>query len=426
MAAVGLAAVKAEILAIGSELLEPPREETNGPFLTEQLRAMGIEVVARQVVADELPLLESAFRAALARVDLVVATGGLGPTEDDLTREAAAAALGRPLGRDQAIVTALRERFATRGRPMAVVNEKQADVIQGAQVLPNAHGTAPGQRVDLAAQLLFLLPGPPSEMHPMFETHVRPALAAHAGSTVLRTRVLHIAGLPESEVEQLAAPIYKTTTNPRTTILASAGDVELRLTATGTPQEAEARVSDLAQRLSAALGERVYSDDGRSLARVVADLMRGRGLTLAIAESCTGGLLSAELMTIPGASAFLERAFVTYSNLSKCEELGVAAALIETHGAVSEPVARAMAEGARSAAHTSYGIAITGIAGPDGGTPDKPVGLVYIALAGKSGERVTQLRLPSSGRERIRAHAVRVALEMLRREILKLTPFGQL
>ena len=417
--------VKAEILAIGSELLEPPRQETNGPFLTEQLRAIGIDVVARQTVADELGLVQAAFRTALARADVVIATGGLGPTEDDLTREAAAAALGRTMERDQAILDALRTRFAARGRTMRVVNEKQADVIDGARVLRNENGTAPGQCVEHGTQLVFLLPGPPLEMRPMFETHVRPMLAGRAGATVLRTRILRIAGLPESEVEELAAPIYKTTSNPRTTILGSAGEVELRLTATGREDEAEALLAELGGRLSAALGERVFSDDGRTLSEVVADLLRSRGLTLAVAESCTGGLLSAELTAIPGASAFLERAFVTYSNRSKCEELGVKLALIETHGAVSEPVARAMARGARAVARSAYGVGITGIAGPDGGTPEKPVGLVYVALAGEARETITRIRLPGSSRDRIRTYAVRVALEMLRREILGLTPFDK-
>lgn len=417
--------MRAEILAIGSELLEPPREETNGPFLTEQLRAMGIDVVARQTVADERTSVESAFRTALSRADLVISTGGLGPTEDDLTREAAAAALGRGLGQDAAALVALRARFTARGRAMAAVNEKQADLIAGAVLLPNANGTAPGQRVDVGSQVVFLLPGPPLEMRPMFDAQVRPALAARVGVNVLRTRALRIAALPESEVEQLTAPIYKAASNVRTTILGAAGEVELRLTASGTPEEASARVNALADQLRVALAERLYSDDGRTLGQVVGDILRDRGLTVSIAESCTGGLLSAALTAEPGASAFLDRAFVTYSNRSKAEELAVDAALIEREGAVSMPVARAMARGARAAARSSYGIGITGIAGPSGATTGKPVGLVYVALAGESLEQGMELRLPGASRERVRAHAVKATLEMLRRAVLGLAPLDR-
>jgi nicotinamide-nucleotide amidase len=417
--------VKAEILAIGSELLEPPRQDTNGPFLTEQLRAIGIDVIARQTVADERASVESALRMALTRADVVVATGGLGPTEDDLTREAAAAALGRSLRRDPAALDALRGRFAARGRVMAPVNEKQADVIEGACLLPNANGTAPGQKVDLGGRVLFLLPGPPPEMQPMFESQVRPDLAALAGNIVLHTRTLRIAALPESEVEQLAAPIYTAVADVRTTILGAPGEVELRLTASGLPAAAAARVDALAEPLRAVLREWVYSDDGRVLAQVVADLLRERSLTLAIAESCTGGLLSAEITAIPGASAFLDRAFVTYSNRSKVEELGVDAALIESKGAVSEEVARAMARGARHGAHSSYGIGITGIAGPSGAAPAKPVGLVYVALASESREQALELRLPGASRERVRIYAVRMALEVLRRALLDLAPLDR-
>ena len=417
--------MRAEILAIGSELLEPPREETNGPFLTEQLRAMGIDVVARQTVADERTSVASAFRTALSRADVVIATGGLGPTEDDLTREAAATALGRGLRQDAAALEALRARFAARGRLMATVNEKQADRIDGAVLLPNENGTAPGQRVDVGGQVVFLLPGPPLEMRPMFETQVRPALAGRVGMNVLRTRVLRTAALPESEVEELTAPIYKAAPQVRTTILGAPGEVELRLTASGGPEEAAARVDALAAQLRAALGERLYSDDGRTLSQVVGDILRERGLTVAIAESCTGGLLSAELTAVPGASAFLDRAFVTYSNRSKTEELAVDATLIESEGAVSKPVARAMARGARVAARSSYGIAITGIAGPSGATPGKPVGLVYIALASESLEQAMELRLPGASRERVRAHAAKTALEMLRRALLGLAPLDR-
>ncbi len=412
--------MRAEILAVGSELLEPERQDTNGPYLTARLRQEGIDVVTRSLVADDLALLESAFRAALGRAEVVIATGGLGPTADDLTREAAAAALGRPLHRDPSLVEGVKRRFARLGRPMAATNEQQADVIENATVLPNPNGTAPGQSVEHEGRLLFLLPGPPGEMQPLFESEVVPRLRGRAKGAVLRMRVLRVAGMGESAVEELVAPVYKKHVNPRTTILSGPGEIELHLTAGApTAEAAEALVETLASELRAVLPGRVYGEDGRTLVEIVAGLLRERGLTLAAAESCTGGLLCGRLTSVPGASAFLERGFVTYSNRAKVEELGVDALLLEREGAVSEAVAQAMADGARRAAAASIGVGITGIAGPDGGTPEKPVGLVFVALSGAAGDRVRRLVLPGK-REHIRIHTVQVALEMLRRGLLGL------
>ena len=412
--------MRAELLAVGSELLGPLRAETNTLWLTDRLLEAGVEVAARVTVADDAALLESAFRSALGRADLVIATGGLGPTEDDLTREAAAAALGRWIHRDPAILDALKTRFARYLRQMAAVNEKQADVIEGAVVLPNARGTAPGQRLEQGGRLLFLLPGPPGEMMPMFTEQVLPVVRERAGGTVIRTRVLRIAAMAESDVEQAVAPIYKTFTNPRTTILGAAGQVELHLVAEGRSfAEAEERIEALAAGIRRALPGRIFSEDGRELPDVVAGLLRERALTLALAESCTGGLLSARLTEVPGASAFLERSLVTYSNRSKIEELGVDPGLVERVGAVSEEVAAAMAAGVRRVAGTDIGVGITGIAGPDGGTPEKPVGLVFVSLDGAAGTRVRRAVFPG-GRERVRYQATQVALEMLRRGLLGL------
>jgi nicotinamide-nucleotide amidase len=414
--------MRAELLAVGSELLGALRSDTNTLWLTEKLLEVGVEVVARITVADDAALLESAFRNALGRADLVVATGGLGPTEDDLTREAAARALGRGIHRDQEILEALKVRFARYLREMARINEKQADVIDGAVALPNARGTAPGQRIEQEGKLLFLLPGPPGEMQPMFMEQVLPIVRERAGGAVLRTRVLRIAAMAESDVDQAAAPVYKTFTNPRTTILGAAGQVELHLTAQGrSDAEAEERIEALAVGIRQALPGRIFSEDGRELPEVVADLLRDRRRTVALAESCTGGLLSARLTDVAGASAFLDRAFVIYSNRAKVEELGVDGGLVERVGAVSEEVAAAMAAGARRVAGTDIGVAITGIAGPDGGTPEKPVGLVYVALEGAAGKRVRRAVFPG-GRERVRYQATQVALEMLRRGMLGLAP----
>ena len=310
--------MRAELLAIGSELLGPLRSDTNTLWLTARLLEAGIEVGARGTITDDAALLEHALRAALERADVVLATGGLGPTADDLTREAAAAALGRRLRRDPGLLQALRDRFASFGRRMSPVNEKQADVIEGAVVLPNARGTAPGQRIEHEGRMLVLLPGPPGEMQPMFEEQVLPLLRGRAGGRILRTRVLRIAAMPESEVDALVAPLYRDVRNPRTTILGAPGEVELHLTGEGASvEEAEERIESLARGMRERLAERIYSEDGRDLPNVVAALLRERGLSLAVAESCTGGLLAARLTDVPGASAFLERAFVTYSNRAK-------------------------------------------------------------------------------------------------------------
>jgi nicotinamide-nucleotide amidase len=412
--------MRAEILAIGSELLDPVRQETNGSHITRKLLEVGVEVGARITVADDLDLLTSAFRNAWSRADVVVATGGLGPTEDDLTRDAAAAALGRTLVRQQRLVDELKERFARFGRVMAPVNEKQADVIEGATVMPNARGSAPGQWVEAAGKLLFLLPGPPAEMGPMFEQQVLPVVRGRAAGSVIRRRILRIAGMGESDVEQIVAPVYKTFSNPRTTILGGASEVELQLVAqAGSEQEAEERIEALAAGLRAVLPGRIHSEDGSELHEVVAALLAERRLKVAVAESCTGGLLAARLTSVPGSSAFFERSCVAYSNQSKVDLLGVDPVLIEAHGAVSEEVARAMAEGVRARSGADLAVAVTGIAGPGGGTPEKPVGLVFVALSGAAGNRVRRLQLIGD-RDRVRRQSCVIALEMVRRGLLGL------
>jgi nicotinamide-nucleotide amidase len=409
--------VRAELLAVGSELLHPERRETNGTWITGRLEEIGIEVVARTTVADDAGVLESSFRTALRRAELVIATGGLGPTADDLTREAAAAAAGRSLRRDEAAVQALKDRFAHYGRVMPAVNEQQADLIEGARFLPNPRGTAPGQWLETDGRILVLLPGPPPEMEPMFEKQVLPRLRERAGGRVLRRRVLKIAG-GESDVEETVAPLYRSFDNPTTTILGAPGMTELHLVARGaTAEEAEARIEALASGLRERLGPRLFSEDGRELHQVVAALLVERRLTLAVAESCTGGMLAARLTSVPGSSAFLERGYVTYSNRAKVELLGVEAALLERHGAVSEQAASAMAAGARARSGADLALAITGIAGPDGGSEEKPVGLVFVALAGRS-ESVRRFHFPGD-RERVRRQACQAALDILRRGLAR-------
>jgi nicotinamide-nucleotide amidase len=415
-------ALRAEIIAVGSELLTPLRSDTNALVLTARLRELGIDVVARTTVADDVKLLEGTFRNAIARAEVVIATGGLGPTEDDLTREALAAAVGRELQRDPVLVEELKQRFARFKRPMADVNLKQADLIAGATVLRNARGSAPGQRLEEGSTTVALLPGPPSEMLPMFEEQVVPILVTRVSGRVLRTRILKIASMSESDVEQAVAPVYTAFSNPRTTILGAPGQVELHLTAEGaTEAEAHERIEALATGIRAAIAGRVYSEDGRDLHEVLADLLVERGLRIALAESCTGGLLSARLTDVPGSSRFLDRAYVPYANSAKVDQLDIDPALIEGMGAVSEEVARAMAAAVRRKSGADVGVAITGIAGPGGGSPDKPVGLVFIATDGAAGTRVRRCFFPGE-RARIRVQAVQAALEMVRRGLLGLVP----
>lgn len=411
--------MRAELLAVGSELLVPGRQETNAATLTRYLLERGCKVIARTTIADDAPALTDSFRLALSRADLVIATGGLGPTEDDLTRECAAAALGVGLIREASYVEWLKERFKRFDRPMPSVNEKQADRLDGGRLLINEKGTAPGQWIERGGKILVLLPGPPREMLPLFEREVLPVVEARASGERIVMRVIRIAGMGESDVEQLVAPVYKAFTNPVTTILGGASEVELQLVGTGASDvEAEERVEALASKIRGVLGARIFTERGETIEQVVARLLTERGLKLGVAESCTGGLVTARLVSIAGASSFLDRAFVTYSDQAKRDELGVSEATLRAHGAVSEETAREMAKGALAAAKADLAIAITGIAGPTGGSALKPVGTVCFALEGSLGSRSTRRVFPSPDRERIIQQASNSALEILRRALV--------
>lgn len=413
--------MQAELLAVGSELLIPGRQETNAVTITRYLLERGCKVIARTTIADDAPALTDSFALAWSRADLVIATGGLGPTEDDLTRECAAAALGASLIREASYVQWLKERFKQFGRVMPAVNEKQADRIEGARLLMNAKGTAPGQMIERDGKTLVLLPGPPREMLPLFERHVLPLVEACSSGERIVMRVIKIAGMGESDVEQLVAPIYKTFSNPVTTILGGASEVELQLVGTGKDEdEAEKRVEGLASKIRAVLGPRIFTERGESMEAVVSRLLAARGLKLALAESCTGGLVTSRLVSVAGASAFLDRAFVTYSDQAKMDQLGVSESTLRSHGAVSEETAREMASGALRAARADLAVAITGVAGPTGGTPEKPVGLVCFALDGVLGTRSLRRIFPSADRERIIQQAANSALEILRRALVGL------
>jgi len=415
--------MKACILAVGSEMLTPFRVDTNSLFITELLNTIGYDVRLKAVVADDLDELAGVISGALAWADLLVLTGGLGPTEDDLTRDAVARVLGVPLDVDERIVDRIRERFARRGMAMPDINRRQGMVPRGAEVLENPNGTAPGLWIQRDKIAIVLLPGPPREMKPMFEAVVRDRLAPHSGTAGLFRRVLKITGRTESDVDAQAQPIYAKWITRRvpisTTILAVLGQIELHLTTAAPSQaEADAALDEAVRELQDALGHAIYSTDGKGLEAVVGDLLRARHMTIAVAESCSGGLLASRLTDVPGSSDYVERGLVTYSNRSKTELLGVREALIAEHGAVSEPVAEAMARAVRERAGTNVGVGITGIAGPGGGTPEKPVGTVCIAVVVDGDERVRTFPF-FGGREMVKFQSTQAAMNMLRLMLLK-------
>lgn len=414
----------AEIIAVGTELLTPFRSDTNSLFLTAGLNELGIVVRRKSIVGDHVEDLAATVQAALARVDLLVICGGLGPTGDDLTRETVATALDRPLQEDPAILERLQARFARRGWAMPDNNRRQAQVPSGAVVLDNPRGTAPGLWMEHGERVVVLLPGPPLELEPMFTALVQGRLAARTTARRLYRRVLRVAGRGESHVEEMAQPVYERWRQAEpaveTTVLASPGLVELHLSTRADSEPAAATVLDGATgELAETLGNHLFSTDGRSLPEVVGGLLARGGLRAAVGESCTGGLVMARLVDVPGSSVYLGAGVVAYSNAVKRAVLGVAPAVLAAHGAVSEAVALAMAEGARRVGGADLGVGVTGVAGPGGGTEDKPVGTVCIAVVGPgTAKTATTVRLPGD-RAMVRGQAARIALDLLRRALLR-------
>lgn len=414
--------MNAEIIAIGSELLTPFRQDTNSLYLTEKLNQLGVEVVLKTIVGDSREQLVSVAQHALFRSDIVVFMGGLGPTEDDLTREAIAEALGLVLQRDEEVLARLKERFASRGYNMTPNNYKQADVISGAIVLPNPNGTAPGQwisgKYEDRERLIILLPGPPFELKALFEAECYERLRAKLPAAHIVTRVLKVAMLGESAVDARVAPIYQQYTDVQTTILAGAGDIQFNLfTRADSMEGAQARVDELAGKIEDELQDAVYSSKGETLEQIVGYYLQMRNATLAAAESCTGGLLAERITSISGSSRYFLGGAVVYSNELKTQFADVPADLIAKHGAVSPEVAIAMAEGIRKRCKATLGVGITGVAGPSGGTPDKPVGLVYHALAHEGSHEVIEKKFPGD-RKRVRWFASQQALDMVRRKLM--------
>lgn len=414
--------MNAEIIAVGSELLSPFRQDTNSLYLTGKLNQLGVEVIFKSIVGDSREHLTQAAAHALSRADIVIFTGGLGPTEDDLTRESVADALGLELRRDPEVLSLLEKRFAERGYKMTANNMKQADVIAGATVLANSNGTAPGQwisgKYEGQDKIILLLPGPPHEMQALFEQQCYGRLQKKVPLQFIATRELKITGMGESMCDARVAPIYKAHPDVQTTILAGAGEIQLHLKAQAESAAiAQERVDELADKLEEELGDNVFSDNGDSIEQIAAYYLQMRHATLAVAESCTGGLLAERLTSLSGSSRYFLGGAVVYSNELKTEFAGVPTELIAKYGAVSKETAIALAEGIRQRCGATIGIGITGVAGPTGGTAEKPVGLVFHALASETGTEVIQRNFPGD-RKRIRSFATMQALDMLRRKLM--------
>ncbi|HEX6773566.1 MAG TPA: competence/damage-inducible protein A [Acidobacteriaceae bacterium] len=417
----------AETIAVGSEMLTPFRQDTNSLFITERLNQIGVKVAYKTTVGDRMEHLVNAVRTAASRVDIVVIMGGLGPTEDDLTRQAVAEAMGIHIRRNADIVADLYKRFAARRMSMTENNAQQADVLEGAHVVPNANGTAPAQWLDTVygghRKILVLLPGPPQELRPIFEQDCLPRLREALPQRFIATRTIKAAMIGESACDARIAPIYKHYPDVETTILANgAGDIQLNLICEKQALDlAQNRVDELAGRIEEELDDLIYSTQGESLEEIVLLYLGMKGATLAVAESCTGGLVAERITRIPGSSRAFVGGAVTYSNELKTTFAGVNANLIEQHGAVSAEVAKAMADGIRKKTGASIGLSITGIAGPSGGTEEKPVGLVYIAIANGKEIEVQQKNFgfgTQNTRERVRTLSAQAALDLVRRQLM--------
>jgi nicotinamide-nucleotide amidase len=410
--------MRAEIIAIGSELLTPYRLDTNSLFLTDGLNQVGIRVVHKAVVGDSLDDMRASFRQALDRADLVVACGGLGPTDDDRTREAVADLLSRKLELNEGVLRHIQELFRRFGRVMPEINRRQAMVPEGATVIPNPRGSAPGLWIETSGHIVILLPGVPSELRAMFDQEIRPRLTRLGHDERLFTRDLRITGLPESEVEQRVSPLYALYPDTETTILASPPGIQLHPRVwSRDPAQANQILDEMVKRMALALGEHLYSIEGEAMEEVVARALTENRATIAVAESCTGGLLAERLTNIPGSSVYFLGGVVCYSNELKSALVDVTAELIESKGAVSPEVALALADGIRKRTGATIGVGVTGIAGPGGGTPEKPVGLVHIGIADERGPRERRFQFPGD-RERIRMHASQTALDSVRRYFL--------
>lgn len=412
--------MKAEIVSVGTELLLGEIVDTNASYLSQKLAELGIDVHYRHTVGDNLARLTQVITTALSRSDIVILTGGLGPTDDDLTREGIAAATGRPLIRVPQSEQWLREFFASRNRPLADSNLKQADAPEGAEHMPNSCGTAPGIYMEWQGKYLFAAPGPPTELREMTERTILPLLRRALGETnQLFTRSLLMADIGESQVADALKDLINSQVDPTIAMYASPALVRVRL-ATKAPDEATAqtRFAPVETEIRRILANHVFGVDEDTMAGVIGKLLVERQATLAVAESCTGGLIASKITDIPGASEYFVTGIVAYANETKQRLLGVPAGLLAQYGAVSEECARAMAEGVRADSDADYAIATTGIAGPGGGTDEKPVGLVFIAIARRDGETTVLSQFWPGNREQFKQRVAQMALGLLRKTIL--------
>jgi nicotinamide-nucleotide amidase len=410
----------AEIIAIGSELLMPQFRDTNSLYLNEQLNAIGIPVQMKTIVGDDETYLEHAVRGAMDRTPILITIGGLGPTEDDLTRKVVARVLQRQLVLNDDILARLQRRYKNRGIEMPPNNARQALVPTGAEILENKNGTAPGLWLRTEKNHVILLPGPPSELKPMFEGSCVPKLHEMAGGMAISRLLFRTACLFESALDQRIAPIYTKYKNIETTVLAKPGQVEVRLTARGKNKgEAERLVHELGDQIDHELHDYIFARSEQTLEEVVGELLTAKNATISVAESCTGGLLAHRLTNVSGSSRYFMSGIVTYSNESKMELAGIPPLLLEMQGAVSAEVAQGLAEGVRQRANTTIGVGITGVAGPTGGSDAKPVGTVHVAVALPTGTVQRQFLFPGD-RERIRWQASQAGLDMVRRELQKM------
>ncbi len=406
--------MNAEIIAVGSELLTPQRIDTNSLHITQHLNALGVEVVMKSIVGDDRERLAAAIRGALERTDIIVLTGGLGPTEDDVTRDAVAAALCCSQTFRQDVCDDIAARFSRMQRPMAENNKRQAMVIDNAEILPNPNGTAPGQWIKAGRSVLMLLPGPPREMKPMFADYCLPRLAAMLPPQVIRVRIYRVAAIGESDLDQKIAPIYTKYTNPSTTVLADIADIQVHLRARSESEaEALALLEEVGSQIEAVLGDKIYTSTGVPLEEALGRILVELNASVSVAESCSGGMLAERMTAVAGSSRYFKGGFLTYTDEMKSELLGVDPELIRKHTAVSEEVAKAMAAGCRERTGSTWAISVTGVAGPDGGTPEIPVGTVFIGLAGP--DVCTATRIFNAGdRNRVRRYAAQLALDRLR------------
>lgn len=406
--------MKAEIIAVGSELLTPDNIDTNSLYLTHRLNEAGCTVHLKTIVGDDLDDIAGILRAALQRSDAVVLCGGLGPTEDDLTRSAVARVLERSTAVDEGILETLRRRFASRGFQMNKNNEKQAEVIFGAEILDNPQGTAPGMWIEEKGRVIVLLPGPPRELQAIFEAEVLPRMRKLGGGRNLAYRSFHITGMTESELDTRIAPIYTAHSQVRTIVLAGTRHIAVRLYQWTPEGERPSELEELAAEIQAKLGDAIFTTSGESMEEVIGRQLTESGRTVAVAESCTAGMLGMHITRVPGSSVYFKGGILCYSNEAKITLCGVPAGLLESRGAVSAEVAEAMAEGVRSALNSSIGLSITGIAGPGGGSPEKPVGLVYVGVSDGKQTR-SRHRIMPGDRESVRERSTYLALSWLRR-----------